>query len=71
MAITTWEITIKCRDGSRLRFSERKASAPRNGGIFQTANAGQIIKARIDTCHQRPPKGGNAPVYFQVMATEI
>ena len=67
----TWEITIKCRDGSRLRFSERRVGAPKNGEIVQTADAGQIINARIDTFHQEPPKGGTAPVCFQVIATEI
>jgi hypothetical protein len=58
MATATWEITIKCRDGSRLRFSEHKASVPENGEIVQTPDAGQIIKARIDACHEEPPKGG-------------
>jgi hypothetical protein len=43
MATATWEITIKCRDRSRLRFSERKASVPENGEILQTADAGQVI----------------------------
>ena len=71
MATATWEITIKCRDGSRLRFSERKTSAPENGEIVQTADAGQIIKARIDASHEEPLKGGYASVCFQVMATEI
>jgi hypothetical protein len=71
MATATWEITIKCRDRSRLRFSERKASVPENGEILQTADAGQVIKARIDTCHEEPPKGGQVAPCFQVMATEI
>jgi hypothetical protein len=72
MALTAnWEITIKCRDGSRLHFSERRAAAPENGEIIQTADAGHIIKARIDICHQEPSKGGIAPVCFQVIATEI
>jgi hypothetical protein len=43
--MATWEITITCRDGSRLRFSERLA--PLKGDIFATADTGQIIKARI------------------------
>jgi len=32
---------------------------------------GQIIKARIDTCHEGPSKGGSVPIRFQVIATEI
>jgi hypothetical protein len=49
-----WQITITCRDGSRLRFSELRRSAPKKGEIVQTADAGQIIKARIDACHKKP-----------------
>jgi hypothetical protein len=71
MATATWEITIRCRDGSRLRFSEHRTSAPENGEIVQTADAGQIIMARIDAWHEEPPKGGYATVCFQVMATAI
>ena len=71
MVTATWEITIKCRDGSRLRFSERNPSVPKNGEILHTGDAGQIISARIDACHEEPPKGGYAIVCFQVMATEI
>jgi hypothetical protein len=67
----TWEITVKCRNGSRLRFSERSDSAPNVGELAQTADGGQIVKARIDTCHQIPPKGGIVADYFQVSATEI
>src|SRR5215472_13487002 len=67
----TWEITVKCRNGSRLRFSERSDSAPNVGELVQTADGGQIVKARIDTCHQIPPKGGIVADYFQVSATEI
>jgi hypothetical protein len=69
--MATWKITITCRDGSRLRFSEPRRSAPQKGEIVQTADAGQTIKARIDACHKEPPKAGVAPVFFQVMATEI
>jgi hypothetical protein len=69
--MATWQITITCRDGSRLRFSELRRSAPKKGEIVQTADAGQTIKARIDACHKKPPVGGTSPVFFQVMATEI
>jgi hypothetical protein len=31
-----WEITITCRDGSRLRLSERRDHAPLKGDIFDT-----------------------------------
>ena len=44
-----WEITITCRDGSRLRLSERRDDAPLKGDIFDTADTGQIIKARGST----------------------
>jgi hypothetical protein len=68
--MATWEITITCRDGSRLRFSELRGSAPRKGEIIQTADAGQKIKARIKACHEQPKTGGG-PALFQVMATEM
>jgi hypothetical protein len=69
--MATWEITITCRDGSRLRFSERRGSAPQKGEIFETAGAGQIIKARIDDCHKKPAIGRAFPVFFKVLASEI
>ena len=69
--MATWEITISCRDGSRLHFSERRGNAPQKGEIVQTADAGQIIKARIDACHKKPPIGGTSPVFFKVLASEI
>jgi hypothetical protein len=46
--MATWEITITCRDGSRLRFSELRAYAPKKGEIIETADAGKILKAKID-----------------------
>ena len=61
--MATWEITITCRDGSRLRFSERRRSAPKKGEIVQTADAGQTIKARIDACHKKPPAGDFARLF--------
>ena len=69
--MATWEITVKCRNGSRLRFSERSDRAPNVGELVQTADGGQIVKARIDTCRQIPPKGGIAADFFQVSATEL
>ena len=39
--MATWEITIKCRNGSRLRFSERSDSAPDVGELVQTADGGK------------------------------
>jgi hypothetical protein len=39
-----WEITITCRDGSRLRFSDQRDGAPEKGDIFDTADTGQIVK---------------------------
>ena len=65
-----WEITITCRDGSRLRLSERRDYAPLKGDIFDTADTGQIIKARIDAYHEEKPSGSRPP-FFQVTATEI
>ena len=61
-----WEITITCRDGSRLRFTERRDYAPQKGDIFDTADTGQIIKARIDAYHEENPSGwdqGRVPSY--------
>jgi hypothetical protein len=68
--MTMWEITITCRDGSRLRFSERRDSTPQKGEIFETADGGQIIKATIDAYHEEKPSGWRPP-FFQVTATEI
>ena len=64
-----WEITITCRDGSRLRFSELRGHAPKKGEIFE-ADVGQIIKARIDAYREENPSGWRPP-FFQVMATEL
>jgi hypothetical protein len=50
--MATWEITITCRNGSRLRFSELRGHAPRKGKIVETADAGKIIKARIDASRE-------------------
>ena len=67
----TWEITITCRDGSRLRLSELRGHVPKKGEIIEAADAGKIIKARIDACHKNPPIGGSSPVFFKVLASEI
>jgi hypothetical protein len=69
--MTMWEITITCRDGSRLRFSELRGQAPRKGEIIETADAGKIIKARIDAYREEKQPGGSRPPFFQVVATEI
>jgi hypothetical protein len=69
-SMAMWEITITCRDGSRLRLSERRDCAPLKGDIFDTADTGQIIKARIDAYHEENPSGSRRP-FFQVTATEI
>ena len=66
-----WGITITCRDASRLRYSELRDGAPQQGEIIETADAGQVIKARIDACYKEGPKEGSAPVFFQILATEI
>ena len=68
--MATWEITISCRDGSRLHFSERRDTAPQKGDTFETAAGGQIIKATIDAYHEEKPRGWRPP-FFQVTATEI
>ena len=65
-----WEITITCRDGSRLRFSERRDTVPRKGEIVQTVDARQTIKARIDAYREEKPSGWRPP-FFKVTATEI
>ena len=66
----TWEITITCRDASRLRFSELRNHAPQKGEIVQTVGGGPIIKAKIESFHEQP-KAGAGPALFQVIATEI
>jgi hypothetical protein len=68
--MTTWEITITCRDGSRLRFSELRGHAPQKGKIIETADAGKMIKARIDAYREERARGARLPL-FQVAATEI
>ena len=68
---TVWEITIKRRDGSRLRLSEGRLDDPENGGIIQAGDAGRIVRARIDAYHEGSSKGGSVPTSFQVIATEI
>jgi hypothetical protein len=56
-----WEIMITCRDGSRLRFSEPKGLAPKKGEIIGTADAGKIIKAKIDACREERSTGLRPP----------
>jgi hypothetical protein len=51
-----------CRSEEIMRRSK--------GDIFDTADTGQIIKARIDT-HREEQPGGSRPPFFQVTATEI
>jgi len=68
--MATWEITIICRDGSRLRFSELRGNVPKKGEIIETADAGKIIKARIDVYREERQAGGRPP-FFQVTATEL
>ena len=67
--MATWEITITCRDGSRLRFSELRAYAPKEGEIIETADAGKILKAKIDA-YREERSTGSRPPFFQVMASE-
>jgi hypothetical protein len=69
-SMAMWEITITCRDGSRLRFSDQRDGAPLKGDIFDTADTGEIIKARIDACREEKPNGWGHS-FFQVKATEI
>jgi hypothetical protein len=62
--------SISCRDGSRRRFTEQRDGEPQKGDIVETADSGQIIKARIDGNREEKP-GGSRPSLFQVTATEI
>ena len=39
-----WEITITCRDATRLRLSERRDPVPLEGDIFETADTGCIAR---------------------------
>jgi hypothetical protein len=68
--MATWEITISCRDGSRLRFSELRDRVPKKGEIIETIDAGKIIKATIDADREERQPGGSRPPFFQVKATE-
>jgi hypothetical protein len=57
-----WEITITCRDSSRLRFSEFRSRAPQKGEIVEMADAGTTIKARIDAySEERFKASGGCP----------
>jgi hypothetical protein len=64
-----WEITITCRDGSRLRFTEQRGDPPQKGDIFEV-DVGRTIKAKIDDYREERPSGWRPP-FFQVTATEI
>jgi len=64
-----WEITITCRDGSQLRFSEQRGGLPEKGEVFGV-DVGQIIRARIDTYREKTSGGSRHP-FFQVAATQI
>ena len=68
--MATWEITITCRDGSRLRFSVQRDGEPEKGSIVEAADSGQIIRATIDT-YREEKVGGSHPPFFQVTATEV
>jgi hypothetical protein len=67
--VATWEITITCRDGSQLRFSELRGHVPKTGEIIETADAGKILKAKIDA-YREERWTGSRPPFFQVMASE-
>jgi hypothetical protein len=69
--MATWEITITCQDGSRLRFSELRSRAPKKGEIIETADGGKIIKARIDAYREERQAGGSRAPFFQIRAIEI
>jgi hypothetical protein len=69
--MATWEITITCQDGSRLRFSELRSRAPKKGELIETADAGKIIKARIDAYREERQAGGSRASFFQIRAIEI
>ena len=52
-----------------LSGAERTPS-PLKGDVFETAETGQIIKARIDAYREEKSSGWRPP-FFQVTATEI
>ena len=68
--MATWEMTITCHDGTRLRLSEWRDPAPQKGEVVETLDTGQTIKARIDSWREEKV-GGSRPPLFQVTATEI
>ena len=68
--MATWEITITCQDGSRLRFSELRGHAPKKGEIIETADAGKIIKAKIDAHREERQAGGSRSPFSQVSGIE-
>ena len=43
---------------------------PLKGNIFDTADTGLVIKARIEACREEKPNGWGHP-FFQVTAIEI
>jgi hypothetical protein len=65
------EITITCRDGSRLRSTELRGDAPQKGEIIESADAGEIIKARIEVYREELPPGRVRRPLFQVIANEM
>ena len=68
--MATWEMTITCHDGTRLRLSEWRDPAPQKGEVVETLDTGQTIKARINSWREEKV-GGSRPPLFQVTATEI
>ena len=53
-------------------FLSLRSNAPKKGDIIETADAGKIIKARIDVYREeRQAGGGSRPPFFQVTAIEI
>jgi hypothetical protein len=51
-------------------YLSNETTRPRRGDIFETADTGQIVKARIDAHREEKPNGWGHP-FFQVTATEI
>jgi hypothetical protein len=70
--MATWEIIITCQDGSRLRFSELRGLAPKKDKIIETADAGKMIKGRIDAYRkERQAGGGSRSPFFKVTTIKI
>ena len=74
-SIMVWDDSAKQRaalgGGSSALLLDDVLLAKASGAIIETADAGKIIKARIEAYREEKQPGGSRPPFFQVVAIEI